>query len=139
MRYTTVIDITEWPSLYRNQNIRLVYLHLALCSGYHDYNRDLIKISIRRLAEATGLTVSAVRHALQQLEDHKLIKRKDSAIYVRKYVSDQPITPRGAAKKAKVGVVIDREPPSNKNPNAISREEYERRKRESNNDKQQTN
>lgn len=54
MRYTTIVDISEYASLYRNHNARLVYLHLALRSGYHDNDRDLIDVSVRRLADAVA-------------------------------------------------------------------------------------
>ena len=68
MRYTTIIDIRDFPELYRNQNLRLLYLHLVLKSGYHDDDRDQVHTSIRRLGYETGLTVSAVRHGLAMLK-----------------------------------------------------------------------
>lgn len=99
MRYTTVIDITEIPAVYKNQNARLVYLHLALKSGYHDNDRDLVALSIRKLACDTGLTVSATRHALGQLEKARLLARQGPFFFVRKWIVEQPITAR--AKTAK--------------------------------------
>lgn len=94
MRYTTIVDITENPSLYRNKNCRLVYLHLCLKSGYHNEDRDLIDISIRNLAWAVGLSVSATRHALSLLESARMIKRHNQLWHVRKFVLEQEITPR---------------------------------------------
>lgn len=99
MRYTTIIDITEFPALYRNQAIRLVYLHLCLRSGYHDYDRDLCTLSIRRIALDTGLSVGAVRHALAQLDKVQLIERRGMLIKVRKFLIEQPISKRGKTKK----------------------------------------
>lgn len=99
MRYTTVIDIRDMPEVYRNPNCRLLYLHLALMAGYHDADRDLVRISIRRLADSSGLTVSATRHAIKLLIEAKLLRVKGSVYRVRKYVEEQPITTR--AKTAK--------------------------------------
>lgn len=86
MRYTTVIDISEFPSVYKNPNARLVYLHMALKSGYHAEDKDKLKSSIRRIAMAVGLTVSATRHALAQLEREQLITKTDSGWMVKKWV-----------------------------------------------------
>lgn len=94
MRYTTVIDISEYPAIYKNHNARLVYLHMALKSGYHDTDRDLIDISIRRLAMAVGLTVSATRHALAQLERAQLVTKQGPVYKVKKWIIQEPITSR---------------------------------------------
>ena len=99
MRYTTIIDITEWPNLYKNPAVRLVYIHLVLKSGYHDHDRDLIDISIRKLAWDTGLTVAAARHALGQLIRYHLLARQGRLWYVRKFVLEQPITGRAKTKR----------------------------------------
>ena len=61
MRYTTVIDISEMPEVYKNSTARLIYLHMSLKAGYHDADRDLVKLSIRRLSSDVGVTVSATR------------------------------------------------------------------------------
>ena len=76
MRYTTIIDISQMGEIYRNQNVRLIYLHLALRSGYHDDDRDLTDISLRRLSMEAGLTVSATRHAIRILTKAGLLKRQ---------------------------------------------------------------
>lgn len=94
MRYTTIIDISQAPEVYRNQNVRLVYLHLVLKSGYHDHDRDLVRISIRSLAAQVGLTVAATRHALAVLTKWQLLTRAGSYYQVRKWVSEQPVTSR---------------------------------------------
>lgn len=99
MRYTTIIDMTELATLYRNQNARLVYMHLVLKSGYHDHDRDLYDCSIRRLAMDIGLSLGAVRHALKLLEKHKLIERQSNLWYVRKFVASQAITPRAKTER----------------------------------------
>lgn len=105
MRYTTIIDITEYPAVYRNINTRLVYLHLTLRSGYHDDDRDMIMISIRRLAAETGLTVAAVRHALAQLSKANLIQRQGPIYSVKKWIIEQPISKR--ARTARQQKAID--------------------------------
>lgn len=99
MRYTTIIDISEFPSLYRNQNVRLVYLHMVLRSGYHDDDRDVCELSIRRLALETNLTLSATRHALKILESAKLIERFGAAWKVKKFIMATTITPRVKSEK----------------------------------------
>lgn len=99
MRYTTIIDIGEFPDLYRNSNIRLVYLHLVLRSGYHDDDRDLIAISSRRLAADVRVSHSACRHALQQLLKAGLLTRQGDRWAVKKWVVMSPITTRPKSKK----------------------------------------
>lgn len=94
MRYTTIIDIRDLPAVYRNQNARLLYLHLCLIAGYHDDDRDLSRISLRNLAADCGLTLSATRHAIRQLETSGLIRRADGMTRVRKWLSERPITER---------------------------------------------
>lgn len=100
MRYTTIIDLTEMPELYKNPNVRLLYLHMVLKSGYHDNDRDWLRASIRRLAADTGLTESATRHALAMLQKAKLIARKDGYWAVRKWIAEQPISARAKSKRA---------------------------------------
>ena len=99
MRYTTIIDLSEFPALYRSENIRLLYLHLCLKSGYHDDDRDLIDISIRRLSYQTGITVSAVRNALRRLQDAGLLTRQGPLYQVRKFVLEKPITKRAQSRR----------------------------------------
>lgn len=94
MRYTTIIDIAEFPSIYRNANVRLIYLHLCLKAGYHDNDRDICQTSFRSLAADTGLTVSACRHAVSTLETTGLLERKDGLWRVKKWIAESTITKR---------------------------------------------
>lgn len=94
MRYTTCIDISEIPTLYRNANVRLVYFHLCLKSGYHDDDRDLFKCSLRRMADDVGISLGALRHALHILQASTLISVDHGVIRVQKFVQERPITKR---------------------------------------------
>ena len=103
MRYTTVIDITDYPQIYRNMNARLVYVHMALKAGYHDDDRDICRLSIRSLAASVGITVSATRNALVQLEKSGLISKSSDCWIVKKWVAMEAPSPRTqltVAKKA---------------------------------------
>lgn len=112
MRYTTIIDISEQPSLYRSAAVRLIYLHLVLRSGYHDDDRDMCSLSLRQIARATGLTLSAVRCALDRLAAAKLVIRQGTLWHVTKFVIEQPITRRATTakqlKKKEVDAETDR-------------------------------
>lgn len=99
MRYTTVIDIREFPQIYRNNNAKLVYLHLALISGYHEDDRDQTPISIRQICYDTGLSLSAVRHSLKVLISAGLLTRSGITWTVKKFVLDKPIPPRIRSEK----------------------------------------
>ena len=99
MRYTTIVDISEFPALYRSESTRLLYLHMCLRSGYHDYDRDVCRLSIRQLARDVGLTIAAVRHALAQLAKYEMIIRRPEGYLVRKFLVEQPISKRARNKK----------------------------------------
>ena len=101
MRYTTVIDISEFPQIYRNLNARLLYIHMALKAGYHDDDRDVCRQSIRNLAADVGITVSATRNALQQLEKAGLITRGSDCWIVKKWVAMEAPSPRTQSTVAK--------------------------------------
>lgn len=94
MRYTTLIDIAEYPAVYRSINARLLYLHMALKAGYHDDDRDLLAASIRQLARDSGLTVSATRCALATLLANRLIERHGARWKVTKWLVQEIPTPR---------------------------------------------
>lgn len=94
MRYTTLIDISELPDVYRNKNVRLLYMHMVLKSGYHDQDRDVLAMSIRRLASDTGLTLSATRFALAQLEQAGLLKKEQGNWRVKKWIIQEIPSPR---------------------------------------------
>ena len=74
-------------------------MHLVLRSGYHDHDRDLTQLSIRRLAREVGLTVGAVRHALAQLLKYQMVVRQGPMLQVRKFVTEQPISKRARNKR----------------------------------------
>lgn len=93
MRYTTIIDISQ-QEVYKNINVRLLYLHLCLRAGYHDDDRDLIVVSIRNLAQQVGLSLSATRFAVGQLEKLHLLAHSGSVWRVKKWVDEQVITTR---------------------------------------------
>ena len=94
MRYTTIIDISEIPQVYTNANVRLVYLHLVLKAGYHEDALDRCLLSIRGVMYQTGLSLSAVRHALHVLEAAGLISRQKGVMHVRKFLYTKPIKKR---------------------------------------------
>lgn len=100
MRYTTIIDVREIPEVYRNPNVRILYLHLVLLAGYHDNDRDIVRVSLRNLAAQTGLTLSATRHAIQLLIKWRLLLHRKSYFKVVKYVEESPISGRARTKKA---------------------------------------
>lgn len=94
MRYTTVIDISDYRQVYKSANCRLVYLHLALKAGYHDDDRDIVDVSIRNLAMRVGISVSAARHALAMLEKSGLLTRSGGVMIVKKWCEQKPVSKR---------------------------------------------
>lgn len=101
MRYTTVIDLREYPQAYKSDSVRLLYLHLSLQAGYHEEDRDIVSTSIRRLALGAGLTVSATRHALHVLQSIGLLKRTSRGLLVTKWVASETVAVRPSAKAVK--------------------------------------
>lgn len=99
MRYTTIIDISEISEVYRNTTARLIYMHMCLKAGYHDADRDLVRLSIRRVSADVGVTVSATRHALRLLERVGLLTREGELWRVKKWVEEQKITTRAKTKR----------------------------------------
>lgn len=94
MRYTTIIDITEMPAVYRNGHARDLYLYMVLKSGYHNEDRDQIRKSIRSLAIDTGMSISAVRHALRVLINNGLLVPMLGGYTVTKFVIEKKPTRR---------------------------------------------
>lgn len=94
MRYTTVIDVTEIDDVWQNPNITRLYLFMALKCGYHDDDRDILRISLRNLAAQASLTLSATRHALKVLENAKLVAHEKEAWKITKFVLDKKPTSR---------------------------------------------
>ncbi len=101
MRYTTVIDISDDSTLYRNHNVVLLYLHMCLKCGYHDADRDVLRMSIRQRSAQLGMSVSAVRHALGVLQQHQLIARDGDAWRVKKWHMEPAPSPRPRKQQAK--------------------------------------
>lgn len=129
MRYTTAIDISEIPAVYRSQSARLLYLHMALKAGYHDNDRDLLDASIRQLAAASGLTVSATRCALALLVKNRLIARQGTVWLVRKWIPEQTITsrPKTAREQKRIEAAAERQKEQEQRERA---EAIERKRRE---------
>lgn len=123
MRYTTIIDIREFPQIYRNDHVKLVYLHLVLISGYHDEDRDQTPISIRQICYDTGLSLSAVRHSLKVLISAGLLSRSGIIWTVKKFVLEKSISPRIKSEKKRTAAEnLERE--------RQIKEEQERREKE---------
>lgn len=123
MRYTTIIDIREFPQIYRNDHVKLVYLHLVLISGYHDEDRDQTPISIRQICYDTGLSLSAVRHSLKVLISSGLLSRSGITWSVKKFVLEKSISPRIKSEKKRTAAEnLERE--------RQIKEEQERREKE---------
>lgn len=130
MRYTTVIDIRDFPKVYRNKNARLLYLHLVLASGYHNEDRDLADLSLREMAWQTGLTLSAIRNAIRALLGAHLITKEGDCWRITKFVLAQAIEKRvTTAKKqqeAETRARIDEEAATRERQLAEDRERNER-------------
>lgn len=94
MRYTTIIDVTEIPDIWRNPNVTRLYFYMAMRCGYHDDDRDQLRTSIRNLAYASGLTLSACRHALKVLQKFGLVSPMGEYYQVKKFVLEQKPTSR---------------------------------------------
>lgn len=94
MRYTTIIDITEFAGVWASASCRELYLYMVLKSGWHDDDRDMIRASIRQMSAATGLTKSAVEHAIRQLTKAGLLAREGQAYRVTKWTLQPKPSPR---------------------------------------------
>lgn len=143
MRYTTIIDIRDFPSIWKSDSCRMLYLYACLACGFEDYNRDELRESIRKLAEHTGLTVSATRHALAQLAKARLIVKTTKGYKVAKWLQSPTISPRELNKRqtkqqqAEEAAARYREEQQQKlmasiaasKAGAVSREEYEAMKK----------
>lgn len=94
MRYTTIIDIREAPALYRNANTRLIYLELVLGSSYQQDTKDRYQGSFRTLAARVGVTISAVRNSLKQLQALGMVSPIEGGWIVKKWIEQPAIIPR---------------------------------------------
>lgn len=119
MRYTKIVDIRDLD-IYKNQNIRLVYLHLCLMS---DSRTNEVVLSRSLACDRIGVTAAAYRHALEQLAKCSLIefvKQPNNNL-----TSDQG-TAKGAAKtttKIRLLYCNKLEPISNQASNQASSQE----------------
>lgn len=128
MRYTTTIDITEYPEVWRNHNASRLYAYMVFRSGYHDDDRDIIRKSIRVLAAEADITVSACRHALAVLQRHKLLETVPNIGYkVTKFVLEQKPSKRVKTKQQERDQAIARERAMQQE--AMEREIDERRRK----------
>lgn len=94
MRYTTLIDIRELPSVWRCESARTLYYFFVLACGYHDDDRDTLDISFRGLAAVTGLSLAAVRHGCGVLMAAKLLRRQGDLWIVTKWIPTRKISAR---------------------------------------------
>lgn len=102
MRYTTIIDIYDSPS-WRSSSARLIYFYMALKCGYHNDDRDIIKISLRELSARLRLTLSAVRCALSLLISQGLITSAGPSAYkVTKWAEPKEISRRKTKREKEI-------------------------------------
>ena len=102
MRYTTIIDIFDTPA-WRSSSARLVYFYMCLKCGYHDDDRDIIKISLRELSARLRLTLSAVRCALSLLISQGLITPSGPSAYkVTKWAEPKEISRRKTKREKEI-------------------------------------
>lgn len=102
MRYTTIIDISSITPVWSNPHARDLYLYMALKSGYHDEDRDVVSISLRNLAWRLRMTISAVRFALHVLQREGLVKPLGGSSYlVLKWVEPSNISTRKSINNTK--------------------------------------
>lgn len=107
MRYTTIIDVTEIPDIWRNPNVTRLYFYMAMRCGYHDDDRDQLRISIRNLAYAAGLTLSACRHALKVLQKFELVSPMEDHYQVKKFLLETKPTSRTQRSTGAGGTIIE--------------------------------
>lgn len=106
MRYTTIIDITQIPNVYRNKHARDLYLYMVLKCGYEAHDRDLIRVSLRHIAGTLDMTIKAARYALSVLESNHMIMRQGDLWRVRKYIPGQ-IIPKRKSQTADTAAGLD--------------------------------
>lgn len=104
MRYTTIIDITDLP-IWRNTNVLRLYYFACMKCGYHDNDRDILQISIRKLSYLLDMSISAVRHSLKVLHAAGLIIPVQESTYrVIKWVDNQEISKRKSKRELQLQV-----------------------------------
>lgn len=98
MRYTTIIDISEIEQVWHNENAVKLYLYMCLKCGYHNEDRDMLRISLRQLAIRARITYSAARHAMWLLKANELVEfTPPSEFKVTKFVMSEGIKARTQA------------------------------------------
>lgn len=126
MRYTTAIDITEVPAVWRSQSASRLYLWACMKCGYHDNDRDYLDASLRQMVTGTGLTLSAVRCALQTLQKAKLLSRQGDGWMVTKWVSESKPSKRQSASQSVKQQALEEERLEQERRRAIQDEETQR-------------
>ena len=100
MRYTKIVDIRDLD-IYKNHNIRLVYLHLCLMA---DSRTNEVTLSRSLACDRIGVTAAAYRHALEQLVKCNLVE------YVKQpnnsLTNDQDTTKQAAKTTTKVRLLF---------------------------------
>lgn len=89
-----MIDITEYPQVWRSESATRLYVLLTLKCGYHDDDRDQIRLSLHTMEAETGLTFSAVRHAIKTLMKAGLLVKEENGFRVVKWCAEKKITER---------------------------------------------
>lgn len=98
MRYVNIIDIRDLD-LYRNTNVRLVYMHL--CMAAH-YPTGEVVLSRAKACEQIGVTPAAWRHAIEQLTKARLIEVESNL--KNDQLNDQETTKEATKKATKIKV-----------------------------------
>lgn len=120
MRYTKIVDIRDLD-IYKNHNIRLVYLHLCLMA---DSRTNEVTLSRSLACDRIGVTAAAYRHALEQLVKCNLVE------YVKQpnnsLTNDQDTTKGAAKTTTKIRLLFTNklEPNNNQASNQGSSQDY---------------
>lgn len=120
MRYTKIVDIRDLE-IYKNQNIRLVYLHLCLMA---DTRTNEVTLSRSLACDRIGVTPAAYRHALEQLQKAGLIEAVQQP--KNSLTNDQETTKGTAKSTTKLRLLFTNklEPNNNQASNQASSQEY---------------
>lgn len=98
MRYVNIIDIRDLD-LYRNTNVRLVYMHLCMAAHYPSGE---VVMSRAKACEQIGVTPAAWRHAVEQLTKARLIEVESNL--KNDQLNDQETTKEATKKATKIKV-----------------------------------
>lgn len=116
MRYCKIVDIRD-SEVYANHNIRLVYLHLCMMA---DSRTNEVSLSRSLACDRIGVTPSAYRHAIEQLQKAgliELVKQPNNSL-----TSDQGTTKGATKQTTKIRLLFTNklEPPHNQASNQVS-------------------